>query len=71
MRGSEDEHAWRGVSRDTAEATVQCWSGAARRAPSFPLTERLRDQWKRLLSLASAAFQLDSDARVGPAPWPP
>lgn len=30
-----------GVSGDAAEATVQCWSGAARRAPSFLLMERL------------------------------
>ena len=71
MRGSKDDHAWRGVSREAAKATVQCRSGAACGAPSFPLMERQLDQWKRLLSLASAAFQLDSDARVGPAPWPP
>lgn len=68
MRGSKDEHAWRRVSREAAEATVQCRSGEACGAPSFLLIERQR---KRLLSLVSAASQLDSKAMVGPAPWPP
>ena len=39
MRGSKDDHAWRGVSREAAKATVQCRSGAACGAPSFPLME--------------------------------
>lgn len=42
MRGSKDEHAWRGVSREVAEVTVRCRSGAACWAPSFPL---MRDSW--------------------------
>ena len=71
MRGSKDDHAWRGVSREAAKATVQCRSGAACGAPSFPLMERQLGQQKRLLSLMSAASQLDSKITVGPAPWPP
>ena len=71
MRGSKDDHAWRGVSREAAKATVQCRSGAACGAPSFPLMERKLGQQKRLLSLVSAASQLDSKITVGPAPWPP
>ena len=71
MRGSKDDHAWRGVSREAAKATVQCRSGAACGAPSFPLMERQLGQQKRLLSLVSAASQLDSKITVGPAPWPP
>ena len=71
MRGSKDDRAWRGFSREAAEATVQCQSGAACGAPSFPLMERQLGQRKRLLSLVSAASQLDSKITVWSALWPP